>query len=146
MLRQAFTAESRNPKLIQQLPKVIETTQTIPTSAGNDMIPLTITRLQDTDDAISPVIVHLFLPSNDNLPSSADLTCDLMQWFWDHYIDEKDRQQITVSPLRATLDDFDGLPSALLITCESDILLDEGEEEHAPNLSTAGVDVSGVVY
>jgi len=51
-----------------------------------------------------------------------------MAWFWDAYCpDESKRQEITASPLRATLDELAGLPEAFLIVDENDVLRDEGE-------------------
>jgi acetyl esterase/lipase len=69
-----------------------------------------------------------------------------MQWFWDQYTtDESERAQITASPLRATKEQLSGLPKALVITGEADVLRDEGEA-YARKLREAGVDVEATRY
>jgi acetyl esterase/lipase len=69
-----------------------------------------------------------------------------MRWFWDHYTtDENDRAQITASPLRASLEQLEGLPPALVITAECDVLRDEGEA-YAAKLRAAGVPTTAVRY
>ncbi|MGK5683137.1 alpha/beta hydrolase [Actinoplanes sp. URMC 104] len=71
---------------------------------------------------------------------------DAMQWFWDQYIaDPAQRDEITASPLRASLEDLADLPPALVITGEADVLRDEGEA-YAAKLRAAGVPVTGVRY
>jgi acetyl esterase len=71
---------------------------------------------------------------------------DAMQWFWDQYTpDENQRTEITASPLRASLDELAGLPPALVITGEADVLRDEGEA-YSRKLREAGVDVSATRY
>ncbi|MET9502933.1 alpha/beta hydrolase [Streptomyces sp. NPDC006622] len=71
---------------------------------------------------------------------------DGMQWFWDQYTtDESERARITASPLRATTEQLAGLPPALIITGEADVLRDEGEA-YANKLRQAGVPVTAVRY
>ncbi|GAA2341831.1 alpha/beta hydrolase [Dactylosporangium salmoneum] len=71
---------------------------------------------------------------------------DAMQWFWDQYTtDESQRNEVTASPLRASTDDLAGLPKALVITAEADVLRDEGEA-YGRKLREAGVDVTAVRY
>ena len=69
-----------------------------------------------------------------------------MAWFWDAYLpDREKRNEITASPLRATLDDLAGLPEALVIVDENDVLRDEGEA-YARQLTAAGVRTTSVRY
>ncbi|MFF7690292.1 alpha/beta hydrolase [Streptomyces syringium] len=71
---------------------------------------------------------------------------DGMQWFWDQYTtDENERAQVTASPLRATTGQLAGLPPALVVTAEADVLRDEGEA-YANKLRAAGVPVTAVRY
>jgi acetyl esterase len=70
------------------------------------------------------------------------LTRAAMAWFWDAYAPNKvDRTKTTASPLSATLEQLKGLPPALLIVDENDILRDEGEQ-YARKLIQAGVEVT----
>jgi alpha/beta hydrolase family protein/alcohol dehydrogenase-like protein len=71
---------------------------------------------------------------------------DAMQWFWHQYTtDPAQRAEITASPLRASRDELAGLPPALVITGEADVLRDEGEA-YASKLRAAGVPVTAVRY
>ncbi len=67
-----------------------------------------------------------------------------MMWFWDQYTCcIKDRREITASPLCASLEQLCGLPDAMVITDQADVLRDEGEA-YAAKLLQAGVDVTSV--
>jgi acetyl esterase len=60
-----------------------------------------------------------------------------MQWFWGHYLNgEFEADNPYVSPLRAK--HLGGLPPALIITAEYDVLRDEGER-YGKRLEEAGV-------
>jgi acetyl esterase len=74
------------------------------------------------------------------------LTKRAMEWFWDAYLpDPAARKQPTATPLNASLDQLTGLPEALVITAENDVLRDEGEA-YARKLSNAGVRVTCTRY
>ncbi|MFI1376597.1 alpha/beta hydrolase [Streptomyces longwoodensis] len=85
-------------------------------------------------------------PSYHQFATGYFLRRDAMQWFWDQYTtDEAERAQITASPLRATVEQLTGLPPALVVTGEADVLRDEGEA-YANKLRQAGVPVTAVRY
>ncbi|GAB1332750.1 alpha/beta hydrolase [Streptomyces sennicomposti] len=85
-------------------------------------------------------------PSYHQFATGYFLRRDGMQWFWDQYTtDEAERAQITASPLRATTEQLTGLPPALVITGEADVLRDEGEA-YAGKLREAGVPVTAVRF
>ena len=84
--------------------------------------------------------------SYDQFATGYFLRRDGMQWFWDQYTtDEAERARITASPLRATTEQLTGLPPALVITGEADVLRDEGEA-YANKLREAGVPVTAVRF
>ncbi|WP_028611621.1 alpha/beta hydrolase [Paenibacillus harenae] len=85
-------------------------------------------------------------PSYKQFSENYFLRRDAMEWFWDQYTtDPKQRAEITASPLRATTEQLKGLPEALIITAEADVLRDEGEA-YANKLREAGVTVTAVRF
>ena len=120
---------------------------------GNMTIALTLLAKERKD--VSFVSQLLFYPVTDAAFETGSykefavgyyLTLAGMKWFWDQYTTSDDeRGLITVSPLRATTEQLTGLPPALVINGEADVLRDEGEA-YAGKLREAGVDVTQVRY
>jgi acetyl esterase len=71
------------------------------------------------------------------------LTAAGMRWYWDQYLGGADGRAPDASPLRAAF--FGGLPPALVIGAEHDILRDEGEA-YAARLRQAGVAATASRY
>jgi acetyl esterase len=67
-----------------------------------------------------------------------------MKWFLDSYTsNQTNRKEPTVSPLQASIEQLKGLPPALIINGEFDVLRDEGEA-YAHKLIEAGAPVTGI--
>jgi acetyl esterase len=94
-----------------------------------------------------PVTVAKFdSKSYDDFADGYSLTREAMKWFWNHYAQNTaTRDKPTASPLRASLEELIGLPPAVVITAECDVLRDEGEA-YAERLEEAGVPVSITRY
>ena len=74
------------------------------------------------------------------------LTREAMKWFWDNYLsNDTIRKEPTVSPLQASVEQRSGLPPALVIVGENDVLRDEGEA-YAHKLMKAGVPTTATRY
>jgi acetyl esterase len=71
------------------------------------------------------------------------LTAAGMRWYWDHYLGGADGMAPDASPLRAAF--VGGLPPALVVGAEHDILRDEGEA-YAARLREAGVEAAATRY
>jgi acetyl esterase len=120
---------------------------------GNMAAVLTIMAKQRGD--IHFVHQSLYYPMTDAAMDSSSyrtfrdgpyISANIMSWFWDSYLsNSQQRGDITVSPLRATSDDLQGLPPALVLAVENDVLRDEGEA-YASKLREAGVLTTSVRY
>ncbi len=85
-------------------------------------------------------------PSYREFATHHFLTREAMKWFWNQYTtNESDRARITASPLRATVEQLKGLPPALVMCGEFDVLRDEGEA-YAHKLIAAGVRTTAVRF
>jgi acetyl esterase len=123
-------------------------------SAGGNMV-AAVTLLAKQHGAPKLDFQLLFYPNTDATFSSDSykqfasgyfLSRDDMEWFLDQYLPDKARRnEPTASPLNATLEQLAGVPPALLITGECDVLRDEGEA-YARKLMQAGVVVTATRY
>lgn len=67
-----------------------------------------------------------------------------MQWFWNQYAPcLSDRNEITASPLRASVECFKNFPKTMIINGQADVLRSEGEA-FGEKLRCAGVDVTAI--
>jgi len=84
--------------------------------------------------------------SYDEFEAGPNLTRRAMQWYWDQYApDTESRRQGTASLAGLSPEDLRGLPPALVITAQYDVLRDEGEA-YADMLRKAGVPVTAARY
>lgn len=124
-------------------------------SAGGNMATVMALMAKEHGDRPKIMFQLLFYPvtaadfDTNSYQQFADgpwLTRQAMQWFWDAYCPNQDqRHEITASPLKADTIQLGGLPPALIITDENDVLRDEGEA-YARKLSEAGVEVVNVRF
>ncbi|MGW4380083.1 alpha/beta hydrolase [Kitasatospora sp. NPDC004531] len=83
-------------------------------------------------------------PSYRGFATGYFLRRDAARWFWDQYTSDLARRAgATASPLRASIDQLTGLPPALIVTAQADVLRAEGEA-YAAKLRAAGVPVTAV--
>jgi acetyl esterase len=103
-------------------------------------------RAKSSPRIAAQLLVYPVTDYNLESPSYVDpenqlmLTRETMAWYWGHYVpDATKRREPEASPLRAA--DLSGLPPAIVVTAEHDVLRHEGEE-YARRLREAGVPVS----
>ena len=103
-----------------------------------------------------PKIAHqlLFYPVTDDVSDNSSyrefgngpfLTRKAMDYFLGANYPEKSRNDILAFPLKASVDELSGLPSATIIVAENDLLRDEGEA-FGRKLMSAGVPVTSTRY
>jgi acetyl esterase len=74
------------------------------------------------------------------------LTRQAMKWFWANYLsNDTNIKEPTVSPLQASVGQLGGLPPALIIVGENDVLRDEGEA-YAHKLMQAKVPTTAIRF
>jgi acetyl esterase len=116
-------------------------------SAGGNLTAVMAQRARDRNGPTIAlqVLIYPVTDADFDRPSYRDpenqliLTREAMVWFWDHYApDPAQRAEPDASPLHAA--SLAGLPPAVVLTAEHDVLRDEGEE-YADRLRDAGVAV-----
>ncbi|KAG2212734.1 hypothetical protein INT47_000711 [Mucor saturninus] len=120
-------------------------------AGGNLSAALTILAKQRGNTGISfQVLYYPVLDVNFETESyienreNAFLPRTTMQYVWEAYLETNDQSTLaTAVPM--VYDEFEGLPPALIITAERDVLRSEGEA-YGKKLSTAGVDTVCVRY
>ena len=117
-------------------------------SAGANLAAAIALRQQKAgpDTLAGQLLVYPVLEADFDKPSYTDpenqtmLTREVMIGYWDYYIPDAAHRDIPdAAPLKAT--DLSGLPPAVIITAEHDVLRDEGEA-YANCLRAAGVPVT----
>jgi acetyl esterase len=136
----------------RRLRAIAGTTEDVPLivagdSAGGNLAAVMARRARDRGGPplALQVLIYPVTDADFDRPSYTDpenqllLTREAMIWFWDHYApDSARRKEADASPLHAT--DLAGLPPAVVLTAEHDVLRDEGEA-YAERLTAAGVPV-----
>ena len=113
-------------------------------SAGANLATVCCARLPDRARIALQVLLYPVTDADFSRPSyqthgvGLPLTGQDMRWFFRHYAPEALWRHPAISPVRHT--DLAGMPPALVITAEYDVLCDEGEA-YARNLAAAGVPV-----
>jgi len=114
-------------------------------SAGANLATVALRRLGDRVDAALQVLAYPVTDTALDTASYAEcaegfgLSARDMAWFVGHYGPESIRSSPDVAPLRAT--DLAGLPPAVVVTAEYDVLRSEGEA-YVDALAAAGVPVT----
>ena len=113
--------------------------------AGGNLAAVTAIRARDRNDpsVALQVLIYPIADADFARPSYLDadnellLTRDAMIWSWNHYLPEACRRsEPDASPLHT--ENLQGLPPAVILTAEHDVLRDEGEA-YAARLQEAGV-------
>lgn len=122
-------------------------------SAGGNMAAVVALLAKDRN---GPKISHqlLFYPVTDDIAQNSSyqaygngpwLTTNAMHFFLDAHYPKAVRSDALAFPLKASVEQLKGLPSATVIVAENDLLRDEGEA-YARKLDQAGVAVTSTRY
>ncbi len=122
-------------------------------SAGGNMAAAVTLLAKDRN---GPKISHqlLFYPVTDDISQNSSyqaygngpwLTTNAMHFFLDAHYPKAVRNDVLAFPLKASVEQLKGLPSATVIVAENDLLRDEGEA-YARKLEAAGVAVTSTRY
>lgn len=166
----ARAPEAQYPIAVEQCFAILCMVRELVAQAGYDMNPDTLTVAGDSAGgnlAIAMTLMSkymrgpriqkqlLYYPVTDacfDTPSYCEfaegyyLYRDGMIWFWDQYAPSpRERDQIFASPLRAQVSQLKGLPEAMILNGEADVLRDEGEA-YARKLRSASVPVTSVQF
>lgn len=123
-------------------------------SAGGNMAIATSLLAKKHNETFIKVQVLLWPVTNTNFDTDSYkmygeqrfLTTSMMEWMFDQYTtDLKQRKEIYLSPLLASIEELKGLPPTIIQVAENDILRDEGEA-FGRKLDEAGVDVTTIRY
>jgi acetyl esterase/lipase len=123
-------------------------------SVGGDMTAAVVLMAKDKNGPAIKLQVMLWPVTDANFETGSYnelgegrfLTRNMMMWFWDNYLPDKNkRKEIYASPLQASLNELRGLPPTLIQVAENDVLRDEGEA-YARKLDEAGVPVTLTRY
>lgn len=153
-IEQAYNAMEYVIEHAKELKLDISTLSIVGDSVGGNMASvLTMLAKERNGPKIKQQVLFYPVTSSElNTPSYhifADgpwLTKPAMEWFWNSYEpDHAARRNPLLSPLNARIEQLKGLPKALIITAENDVLRDEGEE-YAHKLLQAGVNVTATRF
>lgn len=122
-------------------------------SAGGNMAAAVTLMAKDRN---GPKISHqlLFYPVTDDVSQNGSyrtfgegpwLTTKAMEYFIAAHYPAASRNEVLAFPLKASMQQLQGLPSATVIVAENDLLRDEGEA-YARKLEAAGVSVTSTRY
>lgn len=122
-------------------------------SAGGNMAAAVTLMAKDRN---GPKISHqlLFYPVTDDISQNGSyqafgegpwLTTKAMEYFLAAHYPAAARNEVLAFPLKASVEQLKGLPSATVIVAENDLLRDEGEA-YARKLEQAGVSVTSTRY
>lgn len=152
-IEQCYFVLSHLWEIIGSCPDISRDTLTVAGDSvgGNMAIAMTImAKLRNGPDIQKQLLYYPVTNACFDTPSYHRFAADYylhragMQWFWQQYTAcEADRNQITASPLRANIDCLKGLPEAMIINGQADVLRSEGEA-FGEKLRCAGVEVTAL--